>query len=79
MREKLKKEKEEVCCRCMIVGVLSGSDKFASVSARRRRGKNVKRRSERSGRKRLSRMSVSRSFTLHRPVLTSRFSRRRNA
>lgn len=59
MREKLKKEKEEVRGLCVLIAIPSGSDLLASGSARRRRRKNAKRRRERNGRKKPSRRSVS--------------------
>jgi len=65
----MKKEKEEVCGWRVIIGVPSGSDQFISVSAKRRRRKNVKRRSKRSGRRRLLRRLVSHSFITHPPAL----------
>ena len=78
MREKMKKEKEEVCCRHVIINVSSGSDPFTSVSVRRKRRKNVKKRNERNGRKRrLLGRWVPHSFFPHLPALTSRVSRRR--
>ena len=53
MREKMKKEKEEVRVRRVMIDVSLGSDPLATVSARRRRRKNVRKRSKRSGMKRL--------------------------
>jgi len=42
MREKMKKEKQEVCGWRLVVYGSSGSDPFISVSVKRRKRKNVK-------------------------------------